>query len=263
MEIIKITQERMEQVLPKNVKNSDLSVNAKKILASIINYHLVNEKVRVTGFLAISNDNLRQSACIGKDYLMTAIQELIECRLIDRKAGKKWKRGEPKMATEYRLIKENLLKPIQKPTNEQLLEILFNAPETTSVGNSPTNTNTYTDSESDTKSDSESSTINITKIGSLAPLGGGAAPVKIDRVKKTEEELENEFRQHRERIIQELDSQLQGVTQYHDISNINNQVLSSMSNLCLEPYYTRLQKVVGIRLEQFKKELLVSMTSST
>ena len=92
MEIIKITQERMDQILTPTVKDSDLSKNAKRVLATIINYHLVNDKVRISGFLAINNENLRQSAGIGKEYLRAAVQELIECKLIERKVGQKWRR---------------------------------------------------------------------------------------------------------------------------------------------------------------------------
>lgn len=165
MEIIKITLERMSQVLPQTVKDSDLSKNAKKVLATIINYHLVNDKVRTTGFLAINNENLRQSAGIGKEYLRAAVQELIECRLIERKAGRKWKEGEPRTASEYRLVKENLTKPIRKPTSDDLLELLFSTPsEPLCTGDSPTNTNTITDtgtntdSETNTETDTDSET---------------------------------------------------------------------------------------------------------
>ena len=128
MEIIKISEERVSQVLPQTVKESDLSDYAKKVLATIINYHLVNAKVRETGFLAISNSDLRESAGIGKEYLMSAVQELIECRLITRIAGSKWKKGEPRRATEYILMKENLAKPIAKPSAEDLLELLYSTP---------------------------------------------------------------------------------------------------------------------------------------
>lgn len=159
MEIIKITLERMSQVLPQTVKDSDLSKNAKKVLAVIINYHLVNDKVRATGFLAINNENLRQSAGIGKEYLRAAIQELIECRLIQRKAGSKWKEGEPRTASEYRLVKENLTKPIHKPTSDDLLEMLFSTPsEPLCTGDSPTNTNTITDTGPNTETDTYSET---------------------------------------------------------------------------------------------------------
>lgn len=172
MEIIKITQERMDQILPPTVKDSDLSKNAKRVLATIINYHLVNDKVRISGFLAINNEDLRKSAGIGKEYLRAAVQELIECRLITRKVGQKWKAGEKSMASEYRLIIENLRKPIKKPTSDDLLDMLFSAPsEPLCTGNSPTNTTTntgpdtitntgtnsvtYSDTNSETDTDSE------------------------------------------------------------------------------------------------------------
>ena len=181
MEIIKITQERMDQILPPTVKDSDLSKNAKRVLATIINYHLVNDKVRISGFLAINNENLRQSAGIGKEYLRAAVQELIECRLIERKVGQKWRAGEKSMASEYRLIIENLRKPIKKPTSDDLLDMLFSAPsEPLCTGNSPTNTTTNTgpdtitdtgtnsvtysdtDSETDTETTSETGTYSET-----------------------------------------------------------------------------------------------------
>ena len=151
MEIIKITQERMDQILPPTVKDSDLSKNAQKVLATIINYNLVNDKVRSTGFLAINNEDLRKSAGIGKEYLRAAVQELIECRLITRKVGQKWKEGEKSMASEYRLILENLRKPIKKPTSDDLLEMLFSTPlKPLCTGDSPTNTNTGPDTITDT-----------------------------------------------------------------------------------------------------------------
>lgn len=164
MEIIKITGERMEQILPQTVKDSDLSKNAKKVLATIINYHLVNDKVRTTGFLAINNDSLRESAGIGKEYLRGAIQELIECKLIERKVGQKWKAGEKGIASEYRLNIENIRKPIQKPSSENLLEMLFSTPlKPLCTKDSPTNTitNTSSDTITNTKTNSKSETVTI------------------------------------------------------------------------------------------------------
>ena len=147
----------MSQVLPKTVKDSDLSINAKKVLATIINYYLVRDKVRTTGFLAISNEDLRKSVGIGKEYLESAVQELKECRLVERKAGKKWKAGEKSMASEYRLVKENLTKPIHKPTSDDLLEMLFSTPsEPLCTVDSPTNTNTVTDTGPNTETDTYS-----------------------------------------------------------------------------------------------------------
>ena len=163
MEIVKITKERMSQILPQTVKDSDLSVYAQKVLATIINYHLINEKVRTTGFLAINNEDLRKSAGVGKNYVIGALRELIECKLIDRKVGAKWKVGEQKMASEYRLILENLKKPIKKPSSDELLEMLFSTPsEPLCTGDSPTNTNSISNSISNTISDSIPNTISNT-----------------------------------------------------------------------------------------------------
>ena len=165
MEIIKITQERMDQILPPTVKDSDLSNNAKRVLATIINYHLVNDKVRISGFLAINNENLRRSAGIGKEYLRAAVQELIECRLIERKVGQKWKAGEKSMASEYRLIIENIRRPIKKPTSDDLLNMLFSAPsEPLCTVNSPTNTTTNTGPDTITYSGTNSETTSETGI---------------------------------------------------------------------------------------------------
>ena len=193
MEIIKITKERMSQVLPQTVKDSDLSNNAKKVLATIINYHLVNDKVRTTGFLAINNEDLRQSASIGKEYLRAAIQELIECRLIERKVGSKWQEGQPRTASEYRLIKDNLTKPIHKPTSDDLLEMLFSDPsKPLCTKDSPTNTNTtsntntksvtYSDSNSvsysKTETDSESESETTSESKTLSIIGPIVRPIK-------------------------------------------------------------------------------------
>ncbi len=196
MEIIKITEERMQQILPQTVKDSDLSTSAKKVLATIINYHLVNDKVRTTGFLAIGNEALRESSEIGKDNLRAAIQELIECKLIERKVGQKWKAGETKKASEYRLNIENIRKPIQKPTSEDLLEMLFQTPlkplcTKESPTNTYTNTDTYTNSNtnSDTNTDTNSNIIyNINKNNNI--LG----EIGKDKFKLLEEFIEDTFR---------------------------------------------------------------------
>ena len=165
MEIIKINEERMNQVLPQTVKDSNLSTSAKKILATIINYYSMKEKVKETGFLAISNEDLRQSAEVGKEYLILGIQELIECRLISRVAGSKRKTGERSKASVYYLNKENLLKPIVRPTPEELLELIFNTPKPLSTGHSPVNANTepianaITDTTTESISTTESNSI--------------------------------------------------------------------------------------------------------
>lgn len=205
MEIIKITEERMSQILPKTVKDSDLTANAKRVLATIINYYLVNEKVRTTGFLAINNEDLRKSTGIGKDYLKTALQELIECKLVERKMGQKWKAGEKAMASEYRLNFENIRKPIKKPSSDDLLEMLFSTPsETPCTVDSPTilycsdtgpntdtytgpDTNTYTDTNtgpiSGTYSDTDSEPVSETETDTCSEMSLGEYLKMVERKK--------------------------------------------------------------------------------
>lgn len=202
MEIIKITLERMSQVLPQTVKDSDLSKNAKKVLATIINYHLVNDKVRTTGFLAINNENLRQSAGIGKEYLRAAVQELIECRLIERKAGSKWKEGEPRTASEYRLVKENLTKPIHKPTSDDLLELLFSTPsKPLCTGDSPTNTITDTGPNTDTDTYSGPDSYSETDTDSYTDSETGTYPSTYSDVIEDVVEEKMKFRDFKEETV--------------------------------------------------------------
>lgn len=198
MEIVKVTKERMAQILPQNVKDSELSINAKKVLAAIINYHLVNEKVRTTKFLAINNNDLRESSCIGKDYLRSAIQELIECKLIDRKVGKKWTAGEKSQASEYRLNLENLKKPITKPTSEELLDMLFSTPsEPLCIKDSPTNTvtNTISNTVSDTntKTDTTSNTKSETVIETKTEIKKNNILNTMNKFKELKEYINKQF----------------------------------------------------------------------
>jgi hypothetical protein len=230
MEIIKITLERMSQVLPQTVKDSDLSKNAKKVLATIINYHLVNDKVRTTGFLAINNESLRQSAGIGKEYLRAAVQELIECRLIERKAGSKWKEGEPRTASEYRLVKENLTKPIKKPTSDDLLELLFSTPsKPLCTGDSPTNTNTTTDTNTETDTYSESETNTDSETGTNPSTYSDVVEEKLfsENVKKKVTDVDKA----KERIREELEA----VQDFTQLSSTGTLLRNYVRNDCEIP----------------------------
>lgn len=187
MEAIKITTERMNQVLPKEIIETDaLSDNAKKVLAVIINYHFVHEKVKNAGFLAINNTTLQKSVEIKMAKLKDAISELIECSLIKREAGKTWKHGEKHIASTYTVYWDNLKNEIKKPTFDDLFKA-FNdnlkssetpmgsitttiTPTVTSTSNtsfnSSINSNTVFNINSDTSSDINSDVIfeNETKL---------------------------------------------------------------------------------------------------
>lgn len=134
MDIIKISDERMEQILPSNIKETDvLSDNAKKVLATIMNYFLVLDKPKELGYVFLTNVMLRTSAGIKQNNMMNALQELIDSDLIYRKAGKKRTEGEQSVASRYIVRWNNLTKPLKKnaKTFEELFKDFIKPSETT------------------------------------------------------------------------------------------------------------------------------------
>ena len=89
MKAIVITEERMNEVLPQNIKDTDvISVDAKKVLAAILNYYSILNIVQTTRYLICSNSVLRACVQMKKNNMLSAVQELIECGLIKREIGK-------------------------------------------------------------------------------------------------------------------------------------------------------------------------------
>jgi len=153
MKAIVITEERMNEVLPQNIKDTDvISINAKKVLATIMNYFLLLEKVKEQGYVFLSNQFLRQSACIKQEYLLNAIRELIEYKLINREVGKVWSEGERHTASKYIVIWNNLTKPLKKKTFEELFSE-FLKPSETPMGTTVIDTVTVSDSDIDLEKD--------------------------------------------------------------------------------------------------------------
>jgi hypothetical protein len=169
METIVITRERMEEVLPQNIKESDvISENAKKVLASLLNYQFTNEKAIEAGFVAIPTKILAQSVTLQKSKALGAIQELVDHQLIVRRVGKSRTIGETALASEYTIQFENLNKPLKKITFQDLYAQFLKSsgiPSGTPNPNTNTDSNTYakaeaytealanTNTESDTKTD--------------------------------------------------------------------------------------------------------------
>ena len=123
METISANEKRMEQVLPTNIKESDLvSKNAKKVLATIINYYFVLDEPKRLGYLYMNNETLRESCQIKKKSMLEAVQELIELGLIRRERGEKWTKGKKPTASRYYVNWNDLKKPIQKKTFEDLFD---------------------------------------------------------------------------------------------------------------------------------------------
>lgn len=131
MEPIKISDERMEVLLPQEIKDTNaLSKNAKKILATLINYFFTLDKAKQQGYILLSNYLLRESACIKTDYLMSSIQELKDYDLIERESGTARENGVNGKASKYIVKWDNLKKPLKKVSFEDLYSAFLNKPET-------------------------------------------------------------------------------------------------------------------------------------
>ena len=145
MELSKMEQTRMEQVLPSNIKESTvLSNNAKKVLAVIIDCHFALDKAKTNGHVYLSNDTIRNAVRIKKADMLSAIRELVDYKLIRREVGSKWCQGQQKKASEYYVNWENLKKPLEV-SFDTLYEAFIHG-----VGTTDTDTDTETDTETDT-----------------------------------------------------------------------------------------------------------------
>ena len=119
--IVQISKERMEELLPENIKETDvISNNAKKVLTYLLNQWLVNKKARESGYVVASNKELSEGCKINGGAVMTAVQELIEHNLVLRKAGVKRTQGQTPQASEYTILFNNLRKPLKKNDFETL-----------------------------------------------------------------------------------------------------------------------------------------------
>lgn len=111
---MKITEQRMEELLPSNIKDSELSLATKKVLTALLDWYL-NSEAKNTGIITISNKRLCAIAGVGHDVLFEAIRDIKEYGLGTRKAGEGIGN-----ASEYILDFEALCKPLKRKTFEEL-----------------------------------------------------------------------------------------------------------------------------------------------
>ena len=142
---MKITKERVEQILPQNIKETTLlSDNAKNVLAMMMHSLLVAKGAQDSGVLVISNNRLRALLEMNRDYMLNAIRELEEYELVTRIVGKTRTEGEPSTASEYHFNWDNIYnKPLKKKTSEELFSKFFK-PSGTPSGTAITTTITNT-----------------------------------------------------------------------------------------------------------------------
>lgn len=190
MKAIKITNERIEQILPVNIMESDvITKNAKKTLATIMNYFYTLDVVKENRCLMISTDMLREAVGIKKESMLAALQELIEHDLIIREIGKKWERGVKPMASTYTVRWENLTKELKKKTPEDLFSAFLQVPDnqggnysiSNSISSSVSNSNSNSVSKS--KSNSASYSNSISRSNSIS--GSNTYDVKVNKKEST------------------------------------------------------------------------------
>lgn len=121
MEAIKITKERLEEVLPENIKESDvLDDKTKKTLGAILNYFAILDKSKENGYVILSNTTLRESVGIRMNDLLNCIQTLIENNLIRRERGETRTANKPSVASKYYMCWNELKKPLKKKTFDDI-----------------------------------------------------------------------------------------------------------------------------------------------
>lgn len=192
MKAIRITDERMAKVLPSEIKNTDvLSDNAKKTLATIMNYFVILDIAKSSKYLVCPNSVLREAVGIRNNDLINAVQELIECDLIERQVGHKRVEGEKAMASTYVVKWSNLTKPIKKKnTFEELFSEFLKSSETP-LGT--TDTDIDTDAVSDTVTDIDTVSEDEVDTESEFEDEVDTEPVIDNEVEVKEVELERQF----------------------------------------------------------------------
>ena len=131
MKTIFVTKERAEQVLPQQIKeSSELSNNAKKVLATLIHFHFVLDKAIENKCVYLTNTDLRRAVGIQHNAMLTAITELCEYNLIIRKVGVSREKGQKATASKYIIQWKNLLKPLKRKSYFELYNDYLNNAET-------------------------------------------------------------------------------------------------------------------------------------
>ena len=112
---MKISEERMGQLLPQNIlDSSELSLASKKVLAAMLDWYK-NSEARQTKIVIISNKVLCSIAGVGGTSLQESLRDLEEYSLIARTIGTKL--GD---ASKYIINFKNLVKPLKRMGFEEM-----------------------------------------------------------------------------------------------------------------------------------------------
>lgn len=111
---MKITEQRMEELLPQNIKDSELSLGTKKVLTALMDWYLTTE-ARNTGIIIINNSKLCAIAGVSPSTLQEAIRDIEEFELGRREVGTGLGN-----ASKYYLNFEAFTKPLKRKSFEEL-----------------------------------------------------------------------------------------------------------------------------------------------
>lgn len=120
---MKITEERMNEVLPPNILESELELATKKVLAALCDWYL-NSPAKESGIVIISNKELAAIACIGGTQLQKALRQLQDYNLVDRIIGTGLGN-----ASQYRINFKQMMKPLKRKTFAELFNLELEEPE--------------------------------------------------------------------------------------------------------------------------------------
>lgn len=120
-------KEKMEMVLPSAVvENKVLSNDEKKVLAALIYSYGICKNAK-DNIIIRSINSLRKDVGMGLNRLYDAIKCLEFYHMIERECGKRRTAGQPSIATKFKLIKESIENPPEKPIKLNFFDKLKNS----------------------------------------------------------------------------------------------------------------------------------------
>lgn len=114
---MRITEDRMKEVLHPNILESELDLASKKVLAALCDWYL-NSKATESKIVIIDNKKLAYIAGVGGDSLQKALRQLQDYNLVERKIGTGLGN-----ASQYIINFKQMAKPLKRKTFAELFNI--------------------------------------------------------------------------------------------------------------------------------------------
>lgn len=114
---MRITEDRMKEVLHPNILDSELDLASKKVLAALCDWYL-NSKATESKIVIIDNKKLAYIAGVGGDSLQKTLRQLQDYYLVERKIGTGLGN-----ASQYIINFKQMAKPLKRKTFAELFNI--------------------------------------------------------------------------------------------------------------------------------------------